>query len=168
MGRNGCQKVIIVNAHGGNEYLLPYFAQTQLDTPHDYVLYVQWGHERGKKEDPESKGPDWHAGETETSRVLVTRPDLVHMERANNESGADQRRVKLPENVYTGMWWYTRFPNHYSGDGSLATKELGEADIQNWVNAVVRAIRAVKADDESLKLQKEFFEKSRHPMDTEH
>jgi len=40
MARNGCKKVIIVNGHGGNESLLPYFAQTQLDKPHDYVVYV--------------------------------------------------------------------------------------------------------------------------------
>jgi len=43
MARNGCKKVLIVNGHGGNESLLPYFAQTQLDKPHDYVVYVQWG-----------------------------------------------------------------------------------------------------------------------------
>ena len=28
MARNGCKKVIIVNGHGGNENLLPFFAQT--------------------------------------------------------------------------------------------------------------------------------------------
>src|SRR6266852_2015515 len=26
MARNGCKKIIIVNGHGGNEYLLPFFA----------------------------------------------------------------------------------------------------------------------------------------------
>src|SRR5437899_5431234 len=40
MARNGCKKVIIVNGHGGNENLLPFFAQTQLEKPHDYVVYV--------------------------------------------------------------------------------------------------------------------------------
>jgi len=90
----------------------------------------------------------------------------VHMDRASSESGADQKRVKLPDNVYTGIWWYARFPNHYSGDGSTATKEQGEADVQGWINTVVRAIRAIKADDESLKLQKQFFEESAHPLDT--
>src|ERR1700689_1470663 len=40
MARNGCKKVLIVNGHGGNDSLLPYFAQTQLDKPHDYVAYV--------------------------------------------------------------------------------------------------------------------------------
>src|SRR5499425_2449521 len=96
MARNGCKKVIIVNGHGGNEYLLPYFAQSQLYKPHDYVVYVQWGHESGKKAGTEKPGPDFHAGETETSRVMVTHPDLVHMDRAASESGADEKRVKLP------------------------------------------------------------------------
>src|SRR5215471_12736224 len=40
MARNGCKKVIIVNGHGGNENLLPFFAQTQLEKPRDYVVYV--------------------------------------------------------------------------------------------------------------------------------
>jgi creatinine amidohydrolase len=168
MARNGCKKVIIVNGHGGNENLLPYFAQAQLAKPHDYVVYVQWGHEATKKAGGDKNGPDWHAGETETSNVLLTHPNLVHMDRAGAESGRDQKRVKLPENVYTGIWWYARFPNHYSGDGSTATKEQGAEDLQAWINTVVRAIRAIKADEESLKLQKEFYEKSDHPLDTVH
>src|SRR6201984_560553 len=40
MARNGCKKIIIVNGHGGNEHLLPFFAQAQLDKPHDYVVYI--------------------------------------------------------------------------------------------------------------------------------
>ncbi len=40
MGRNGCKKIPIINGHGGNGHLLPYFAQTQLDKPHDYVVYI--------------------------------------------------------------------------------------------------------------------------------
>lgn len=166
MARNGCKKVVIINGHGGNESLLPYFAQTQLYKPHDYVVYVQWGHERAKRSSGDAHGPDYHAGESETSNVLVTHPDLVHMDRAATESGADQKRVKLPESVYTGIWWYARFPNHYAGEGSAATKEEGEADLQSWINTVVTAIRAIKADNESLKLQNEFYEKSTHPLDT--
>jgi creatinine amidohydrolase len=166
MARNGCKKVIIVNGHGGNENLLPFFAQSQLEKPHDYVVYVQWGHEATKKVGAEKDGPDWHAGETETSNMLETHPNLVHLDRANSESGGDQKRVKLPENVYTGIWWYARFPNHYSGDGSTATKEQGEADVQGWINTLVRAIRAIKADNESLKLQDEFYQKAVHPLDT--
>src|SRR5579875_4136191 len=42
MARNGCRKIVIVNGHGGNENLLPFFAQAQLETYHDYVVYVYW------------------------------------------------------------------------------------------------------------------------------
>jgi creatinine amidohydrolase len=167
MARNGCKKVLIVNGHGGNDSLLPYFAQTQLDKPHDYVVYVF--DERTPREGGPAKKTkiDMHAGESETSKMMIARPDLVHQDRAASESGADQARQKIPESVYTGIWWYTRFPNHYSGDGSAATHELGEYQMNWWIDSVVKAIRAVKADDVSLKLQNEFYEKSTHPLDTQ-
>src|SRR5580692_1788242 len=167
MARNGCKKIVIVNGHGGNEHLLPFFAQAQLDKPHDYVVYVLDG-ERTKPGGPPKKstGIDYRAGENETSNTMVSRPDLVHLDRAAGESGADQKRVNLPEDVYTGIWWYARFPNHYSGDGSIATKELGAWNMKNWIDAIVEAIRSAKADDQSLKIQNEFYEKSKHPLDT--
>src|ERR1700693_3518895 len=104
MARNGCKKVIIVNGHGGNDSLLPFFAQTQLDKPHDYVVYVF------DERTPQQGGParktkiDMHAGESETAKMMSSRPVLVHQDRAASESGADQARQKLPEDVSTGIW----------------------------------------------------------------
>jgi creatinine amidohydrolase len=166
MARNGCKKIVIVNGHGGNENLLPFFAQTQLQTAHDYVVYVL-----GLVESP--SGPatkkttlDMHAGESETSKMMISRPDLVHLDRASNESGADQNRAQLPGTLYTGIWWYARFPNHYSGDGSAATRELGVQEMNGWADAIVKAIKAVKGDEKSLQLQNEFFKKASAPLDT--
>ena len=167
MARNGCKKVVIVNGHGGNEHLLPFFAQAQMASPKDYVVYVLDG-ERNRPGGPAKKstGVDYHAGENETSNTLYTHPELTHIDRAGRESGADQKRQNLPDFLYTGIWWYARFPNHYSGDGSVAAKELGEWNVEGWISTVVEAIRAVKADDASLKIQNEFYEKSKHPLDT--
>jgi creatinine amidohydrolase len=171
MARNGCKKIIIVNGHGGNVHLLPYFAQSQLASAHDYVVYI---FERPQHPDLTGRPPmksskyavDFHAGEGETSRTMVARPDLVHLDRAKNESGADLARLHLPDSLYTGIWWYARFPNHYAGDGSVASKELGEFDTNQLIKDLVEAIKAVKADQESLRLQKEFSDRATHPLDT--
>jgi creatinine amidohydrolase len=165
MARNGCKKIIIVNGHGGNENLLPFFAQSQLEKPHDYIVYVMGIVEPPPGGPAKKTSVDMHAGESETSKMLISNPDLVHLDRANQESGTDQARLKLPDTLYTGIWWYARFPNHYSGDGSAATHERGEFEMKAWQDSIVTAIRAVKADQESLKLQNEFFEKAKHPMD---
>ena len=50
---------------------------------------------------------------------------------------------------------------------SAATKELGEYQMKWWIDSVVKAIQQIKADDVSPKLQKEFYEKSTHPLDTQ-
>ncbi len=115
MARNGCKKVVIVNGHGGNEHLLPYFAQAQMASPKEYVVYVLDG-ERSRPGGPAKKstGVDYHAGENETSNTFYTHPELTHIDRAGRESGADQKRQNLPDFLYTGIWWYARFPNHYS------------------------------------------------------
>jgi creatinine amidohydrolase len=167
MARNGCKKVVIVNGHGGNESLLPFFAQAQLEEKHDYVVYVYRWHPNDDPGRPKMHSKnDMHAGESETAHTMVSRPDLVHLDRAGQESGADQNRDPLPPDVYTGIWWYAKFPNHYSGDGSLATKELGDYDLKSWVNGIAGVVKAVKADDASLKLQNQFFEDAKHPVDT--
>lgn len=167
MDRNGCKKIVIVNGHGGNNSLLPLFAQAQLASQRDYVVYVFGLPNENVPGRPALKTPfDMHGGEVETSNMLIARPDLVHQDRANSQSGADQKRQKLPESVYTGIWWYARFPNHYAGDASAANKELGEFDQKTWSKEIADALKAIKADDISLKLQNQFFEDAKHPLDT--
>ena len=166
MARNGCKKILIVNGHGGNNSLLPFFAQTQLASPHDYVVYVYLRSDYPPGRPALKTKVDSHAGESETSHIMISRPDLVHLDRAATESGADLNRLDLPAGVYTGIWWYAKFPNHYAGDGSAATKELGEFDMKAWTDGVANAIRAIKSDQRSLQLQREFFEESQHPQDT--
>jgi creatinine amidohydrolase len=101
---------------------------------------------------------DQHAGERETSTLLYLRPDLVKMDSATNESGANQNRLSIP-NVYTAIWWYADYPNHYAGEGAKATAELGKLITEHTLTQLVAALKAVKADTKTLTLQKEFFDK---------
>ena len=166
MARNGCKKIIIANGHGGNNHLLPFFSQEQMAAPHDYVIYIYQPAGSPPGRPPMKSSFDSHAGEAETSHVMVSRPDLVHMDRVASESGADQKRQDLPAGVYTGIWWYAKFPEHYAGDAAEANTMLGEFDMKAWAEGIAGVIRAVKSDQVSLRLQNEFYEKSKHPLDT--
>ena len=166
IARNGFKKIVLVNVHGGNPNFLRFFVQSQLERRRDYAVYffdpandaalnaqVRQLH----KSDPAN---DQHAGERETSVLLYLRPELVKQERAKDESGANLKRLAIPD-VYTGIWWYASYPNHYAGDGSVATRELGQVITEQRIGALARALRAIKADDKTLELQKEFFDRTR-------
>ena len=170
MARNGCQKIIIINGHGGNTFLLQYFAQTQLDSPKEYVVYVVSG--LGSPDEipaaarPSKPGVDGHAGEGETSNIMAHRPELAHPERASTQSGADQNRLELPTGVYTGIWWFAKYPNHYQGDAAGASAVRGDAATRAAATRIANAIRAIKRDEAGPKLQQEFFEKAAKPTAT--
>ena len=115
---------------------------------------------------PSKPGVDGHAGEVEVSQVMASRPDLGHPDRAGRESGETLRRLDLPAGVSTAINWYSMYPNHYQGDASGATAARGTALLDYNSTRPADAIRAIKADQTSLRLQKEFFEKSKRPLDT--
>lgn len=170
MARNGCRKVVIISGHGGNTNLIQFFAQTQLESPKDWMLYAILNEAQGRdvaaQSPPSKPGADGHGGEAEMSNVMAHRPELVHPERAPQESGADRKRLDLPAGVYTGIWWYASFPNHYQGDAAGASATRGTALTKAKVDGIANAIRAIKADTVGPRLQKEFFDASQHPLDT--
>jgi creatinine amidohydrolase len=164
IGRNGFKKIVIVNGHGGNPQLIRFFIQSQLERRRNYVVYFYDPQidpafaEKVSKLRKSEPATDGHAGERETSTLLALRPDLVHMDRAGQESGVNQKRLAVPD-LYTGIWWYASYPNHYAGDGTKATRELGQLLTDERVENLAQAIRTVKSDSRALELQNEFFDR---------
>src|SRR5258708_37562149 len=162
IARNGFKKIVIINGHGGNPQLIRYFIQTRLEKQRDYaVFFFEPNNDSAyvrqlsalHKSDPAN---DAHAGERETSSLLYLRPDLVQMDSASNQSGANQHRLNIP-NIYTAIWWYADYPNHYAGEGAKATRAEGELINQHFIVQLIEAIRRVKGDTKTLQLHKDFF-----------
>ena len=164
IAHNGLTKIVIVNAHGGNDSLIHFFSQIQLASPRDYVVYV--AEPPLSPEDEAAVRAQWqtkvdgHAGESETSAILATRPELVRKEalRADGEGMPLERLKKLRDlGVDMGIWWYADHPTHYCGDGVPATAEKGDLLLGARARALARVIRAVKEDKVTKRLQDEFF-----------
>ena len=163
IGRNGFKRIIIVNGHGGNPQMIRYFIQNQLENKRDYAVYffdpktpkdIAEKAAKLRKSDPSF---DMHGGENETSILLHLLPDLVKLDRSSSESGANQNRLQLSEDLYTAIWWYAFFPNHYAGQAEVSSAELGKLIVDSKIESLVNAIKAVKEDSQTLKLQEAFF-----------
>jgi creatinine amidohydrolase len=176
MARNGCKKILIVNGHSGNGGLLSDFLNGEMQKPHNYVVYTIYGPEfrvvpgmpdadKMPAAAKESKpGVDGHGGEERIAALLAYRPELIHVDRAHDESGSAGKRLNLPPGVQVGVSRKAELPTGYEGDASGATVARGKALVEFAATRVVVAIRAIKADDQSPRLQKEFFEERQNPV----
>ena len=170
IARNGMKKIVLVSAHGGNDHFTHFFAQAQLASPRDYVVYV--ADPCLSADEEASLAPLWettvdgHAGEHETSEILAIRPDLVQLERAPADGeGLPLDRLKtLNENgAYTGIRWYGDHPTHYRGDGRPATAEKGNRLLDAHARALARTVAAIKRDQMTPQLQLEFYAAGERP-----
>lgn len=163
IARNGFDKIIIINSHGGNPQMIRYFIQNQLEKKKDYVVYF---FEPGMSKEVRDEmmrirktelATDQHGGEREASEIKYLRPELLKLERSPDESGENQNRLKLPSTLYTAIWWYASYPNHYAGDASFASLELGKLITDNTLSELITAIKSVKNDSQTLEIQREYF-----------
>lgn len=171
IGRNGFKKIILYNAHGGNNHLLPFLAQCSLYEAKPYSLYYYTGYlteaERNAYQAVLETPRHGHACECETSTMLALYPELVNLEAVSSEPGEPLGQLQHLEGNYSGIWWYADYPRHYAGDARPASAEKGRKLVEIQVQALARFIKEVKADRTVPRLESEFFgrEKSLRQQD---
>ncbi len=163
IGRNGFKKVILFNAHGGNEQFLPFLAQCTLWEQKPYSVYLFTGElspEREQEWNSILETPEHgHACECESSVLMASYPHLVDLSKVSPEPGTALHRLAHLPAHFSAIWWYADYPEHYAGDARLASLEKGLRLRQIKVDALVEYIQAVKADQVVPALEKEFFER---------
>jgi creatinine amidohydrolase len=120
IGRNGFKKIILLNAHGGNEHFLPFLAQCSLWEKKSYSIYLytrELSPEREQEWQSLLETPEHgHACECESSVLMASYPELVDMSNVSPHPGTALHRLShLPAN-YSAIWWYADYPEHYAGD----------------------------------------------------
>ncbi len=170
IGRNGFRKIIFVNGHGGNRFLLPLIAQCSLWQKKPYSVYIQefkLSPERQKKWEQilrtEYHG---HACECETSMALHMFPELVKMKDLPKQDAPPMNRGKDLKGLFTGIGWYADHPEHYAGDARPSTAERGRQLLDVRVDQIAEVIAAVKADKVVPALEAEFHKRAANPCAT--
>lgn len=170
IGRNGFTRILIVNGHGGNSGLLGYLNMSMLQEPHSYILYtlMPWnlkGEDAEKLREMQETEYDGHAGEMETSAIMAVRPGLVRMGCLKDpKDGSRRESQKQLGGISNPFSWYGNFPTQFAGDPRPASAEKGQFIIEATVRATVAAMKAIKADDVTPRLQSEFHARVPNPL----
>ena len=164
ISRNGFKKILIANGHGGNNSFLPFFTQEMPKLGRDYCVYVcRGGNYTDEQTAQIKKAADAtdlgsHAGVTETAMMMHLVPELVHPDQQDPTKSYPLGKLDSLKayNITTGFDWYADYPDHFAGDYTGATPELGKMIFGMAVENMVGTIKAIKSDDMSPQLVREY------------
>jgi len=171
IGRNGIKKILIISGHGGNGHFLNFFSQEMPRLDRDYQVYIGTAYnftpDQNKKiNETANFGPnDYHAGKMETSILMHVRNDLVNLAAQTPNEGVSLDRLEeiQKRGIHTGLNWYANHPYHYAGDHTTSNADLGAMIFDIMIENVVKDIKAVKADNESHAMIREFANHAQAP-----
>ena len=141
-----------------------------MNSPKDYILVFFQPNESQdvskKIESLRQTKTGGHADEMETSMMRFIRPDLVKSELAGTQSGDNLKRLAEVPFQYTGIWWYAQYPNHYAGDATKSSVELGKLIVESEAVQLALLIKKLKSSNKIEELQNQFYKESSNPLNT--
>lgn len=129
--RNGARLVVVVSGHGGNTIALHYAARQVAMESDLAVIVVDWWKDVAIEARRKLFTKPGHAGEDETSAMLVIAEDLVDL-----DSAGYSEAERLPIRVYHRGIEEEVYSMALTGDARLASRDKGE----KWLDAVVTEI----------------------------
>lgn len=186
IGRNGFEKIIIYNGHGGNKPWLSTFlrdimnrkkpyvcvvADLKLQAPHKMAEYLE---ANGTGSIPELTPEDeklladyhemgmkiGHGGMGETSYLMAIAPDSVKMDRLGIESGLSTHETDYLREAGITIrdgGWNTDYPNAYHGHDPIGCNErIGTAAVRMEAERFAKAIKVVKEDQNLMRWHANF------------
>lgn len=153
VSRAGCERMILVTAHGGNRPAMDIAARRLRRERGLLTVQTTWEAlgDHATIYDYPRGAIDVHGGERETSLMLAIRPDLVALDEAVDFPSRQERRdpdalLALHSAPATQGWLSQDLnPQGVVGDASLATAAKGEAEIATIVRGFRRLVEEVAA-----------------------
>jgi len=122
--RQGIDRLVIVNGHGGNEFK-PLVRDLELESG-SLIVVVDFWRVRPDAVARIFAEPGDHGGDLETSLVMHLRPELVVMDQAGTGAAVPWKLTSLARaNAWTPRPWSHVHPDTGSGDPSAATAAKG-------------------------------------------
>ncbi len=183
--RNGFDKILLYNGHGGNQAMISYFLRSVLyeKTPYsvfDYSLgsdfatpkkILNEGYKYLTTEDrkilqsyTDEKKRFGHADFIETGWVYGVRPETVRLDKANQESNLSTHRFDEFSNrrINTPFAWMANFPNSYEGDMHDGMNErIARAMVDYSVSRLSDVLKFLKQETISEEYKREWLEKQK-------
>lgn len=122
---NGIEKLLVLNGHGGNKF--ESWQRDMLNKTKVFITVMDWWAPAADEEKEIFEEGGFHANEMETSVDLVTVPELVHLEDADDGKTRTTRFEEINNGWATiAPLWHLLTENTGWGNPKKATREKGE------------------------------------------
>lgn len=187
--RNGFDKILLYNGHGGNQAMISYFSRSVLYEKSPYSVFdyslgsdfatpkklLNEGYKYLTTEDRkilqsynDEKKRFGHADFIETGWVYGVRPETVRLDKVNQESYSSTHRFDEFSNyrINTPFTWMANYPNSYEGDMHEGMNErIARAMVDYSVKKLSEVLKFLKNETVSDEYKQEWLSKQhRHDI----